>query len=105
MRSPGIYKSEVPMLPQSFSAYLLPILLLVGSNIFMTTAWYWHLRFKEVPLFRVIKLGARLRRILPGGSGQSVRQRRIFPGAAQDDALIAAGGFFVFCRPLSYAAA
>jgi uncharacterized protein len=37
-----------------FSAYLLPILLPVGSNIFMTTAWYWHLRFKEVPLFRVI---------------------------------------------------
>jgi len=74
------------MLPQPFTSYLLPILLLVGSNIFMTTAWYWHLRFKEVPLFRVIKLGARLRRILPGGSGQSVRQRRIFPGAAQDDA-------------------
>src|SRR5277367_398550 len=54
MRSPGIYKSEVLMLPQSFSAYLLPILLLVGSNIFMTTAWYWHLRFKEVPLMQVI---------------------------------------------------
>ncbi len=36
------------------SPYLLPILLLVGSNVFMTTAWYWHLRFKEVPLFTVI---------------------------------------------------
>jgi uncharacterized protein len=34
--------------------YLLPILLLLGSNIFMTTAWYWHLRFKEVPLWQVI---------------------------------------------------
>ncbi|MGH6665709.1 MAG: DMT family protein [Pseudolabrys sp.] len=34
--------------------YLLPIALLVGSNVFMTTAWYWHLRFKEVPLFSVI---------------------------------------------------
>jgi uncharacterized protein len=33
---------------------LLPILLLLGSNIFMTAAWYWHLRFKEVPLFTVI---------------------------------------------------
>jgi uncharacterized protein len=33
---------------------LLPILLLLGSNIFMTVAWYWHLRFKEVPLFTVI---------------------------------------------------
>lgn len=36
------------------SSYLLPIALLVGSNIFMTTAWYWHLRFKEVPLLSVI---------------------------------------------------
>jgi uncharacterized protein (DUF486 family) len=28
--------------------------MLVGSNVFMTTAWYWHLRYKEVPLFSVI---------------------------------------------------
>src|SRR5262249_15587881 len=28
----------------------LPILLLVGSNLFMTLAWYDHLRFKDVPL-------------------------------------------------------
>jgi len=34
--------------------YLLPILLLIGSNVFMTAAWYWHLRFKEVPLLGVI---------------------------------------------------
>ena len=38
----------------AISAYLLPIALLVGSNVFMTTAWYWHLRFKEVPLVSVI---------------------------------------------------
>jgi uncharacterized protein (DUF486 family) len=36
------------------SPYLFPILLLIGSNAFMTTAWYWHLRFKEVPLWQVI---------------------------------------------------
>ena len=30
----------------------LPVLLLIGSNAFMTTAWYWYLRFKEVPLGR-----------------------------------------------------
>jgi uncharacterized protein len=36
------------------SPYVLPILLLIGSNAFMTTAWYWHLRFKEVPLWQVI---------------------------------------------------
>lgn len=28
----------------------LPIVLLVGSNIFMTFAWYGHLRFKSAPL-------------------------------------------------------
>ena len=38
----------------ALSAYLWPIALLVGSNVFMTTAWYWHLRYKEVPLFTVI---------------------------------------------------
>jgi uncharacterized protein (DUF486 family) len=36
------------------SPYLTPILLLIGSNVFMTLAWYGHLRFKEVPLAGVI---------------------------------------------------
>jgi uncharacterized protein (DUF486 family) len=36
------------------SAYLLPILLLLGSNVFMTMAWYGHLRFKQAPLLGVI---------------------------------------------------
>jgi uncharacterized protein (DUF486 family) len=36
------------------SPYVLPILLLLGSNIFMTLAWYGHLRFKEQPLMLVI---------------------------------------------------
>jgi uncharacterized protein (DUF486 family) len=36
------------------SPAVLPILLLVTSNVFMTTAWYWHLRFKEVPLWQVV---------------------------------------------------
>ena len=30
------------------------ILLLVASNLFMTAAWYGHLRFKDVPLWQVI---------------------------------------------------
>ena len=34
--------------------YLTPIALLLGSNVFMTTAWYWHLRYKEVSLWQVI---------------------------------------------------
>jgi uncharacterized protein (DUF486 family) len=41
-------------MPSTFaSPYLLPIVLLLGSNLFMTFAWYGHLRFKEVPLFGV----------------------------------------------------
>jgi uncharacterized protein (DUF486 family) len=36
------------------SPYLLPILMLIGSNVFMTIAWYGHLRFKAVPLAGVI---------------------------------------------------
>ena len=36
------------------SPYLSPILLLVCSNVFMTAAWYWHLRYKAVPLLTVI---------------------------------------------------
>jgi uncharacterized protein (DUF486 family) len=36
------------------SPYLLPIALLICSNLFMTIAWYGHLRFKEVPLAGVI---------------------------------------------------
>ena len=36
------------------SPYLTPIALLIGSNVFMTAAWYWHLRYKEVPLLSVI---------------------------------------------------
>jgi uncharacterized protein (DUF486 family) len=38
------------------STYLMPVMLLLASNIFMTTAWYWHLRYKDVPLFYVILL-------------------------------------------------
>lgn len=34
--------------------YLMPILLLIGSNVFMTVAWYGHLRFKSAPLFAAI---------------------------------------------------
>jgi uncharacterized protein len=45
---------QVHMASAIVSPYLLPIVLLIGSNVFMTTAWYWHLRFKEVPLWQVI---------------------------------------------------
>ncbi|GAB3255589.1 DMT family protein [Larkinella harenae] len=30
------------------------VVLLLFSNLFMTTAWYWHLRYKEESLWKVI---------------------------------------------------
>jgi uncharacterized protein (DUF486 family) len=34
--------------------YLFPILLLIASNVFMTFAWYGHLKFTDRPLWMVI---------------------------------------------------
>jgi len=33
---------------------LIPLTMLVASNVFMTFAWYGHLKFKESPLWVVI---------------------------------------------------
>jgi uncharacterized protein (DUF486 family) len=33
------------------SANLLPILMLIASNVFMTFAWYGHLKFQGTPLW------------------------------------------------------
>ncbi len=38
----------------TFSNRVLPILLLLGSNVFMTYAWYGHLKYKNKPLLLVI---------------------------------------------------
>ncbi|HHW4678701.1 MAG TPA: DMT family protein [Xylella sp.] len=38
----------------SFTVYLYPVLLLLASNIFMTFAWYGHLKYKSVSLVTVI---------------------------------------------------
>jgi len=35
---------------------VLPILLLIGSNVFMTFAWYGHLKFVDRPLWLVIPI-------------------------------------------------
>ncbi|APH73076.1 DMT family protein [Aquibium oceanicum] len=36
------------------SPKVLPILMLVASNVFMTFAWYGHLKFKAAPLYVVV---------------------------------------------------
>jgi uncharacterized protein len=42
------------MLASLTSPYILPILLLILSNVFMTFAWYGHLRFASAPLWGVV---------------------------------------------------
>lgn len=37
-----------------FAPAILPVLLLSVSNVFMTLAWYGHLKFKDQPLLLVI---------------------------------------------------
>jgi uncharacterized protein len=42
------------MLPTTLWSYTLPVLGLLASNVFMTFAWYGHLRFKDSPLLIAI---------------------------------------------------
>jgi uncharacterized protein len=48
-----IRRGGLPM-PSLASPYILPILMLVASNVFMTLAWYGHLKFKGIALPLVI---------------------------------------------------
>jgi uncharacterized protein len=36
------------------SPYVLPVLLLIASNVFMTFAWYGHLKFAQSPLWMAV---------------------------------------------------
>lgn len=36
------------------SPAVLPVLLLIGSNLFMTTAWYGHLKFPTAPMWAAV---------------------------------------------------
>jgi len=36
------------------SSAVLPILLLIGSNVFMTVAWYGHLKFPHAPMWAAV---------------------------------------------------
>jgi uncharacterized protein (DUF486 family) len=56
-QTPGAsYASSTPIEYQGcpMLAYLTPILLLIASNVFMTFAWYGHLKYKMVALWIVI---------------------------------------------------
>src|SRR5690242_116824 len=41
-------------MPSLTSPQVAPILMLIASNLFMTTAWYGHLKFKSTPLLIAI---------------------------------------------------
>ncbi|WP_226470392.1 DMT family protein [Luteimonas panaciterrae] len=38
----------------TLSERLLPVILLIGSNVFMTFAWYGHLKYKSSPLMLAV---------------------------------------------------
>jgi uncharacterized protein len=66
------------MTVQFISPYLRPILLLIGSNIFMTLAWYGHLRFKQTSLILVIVV-AWLIAFIEGGKDQQAPETHESP--------------------------
>lgn len=41
-------------MPSLFATPLAPILMLLASNVFMTFAWYGHLKFKSASLWLVV---------------------------------------------------
>ena len=43
-------------MPNLLSPAIAPILLLIASNVFMTSAWYWHLKFPQTALVKVIMI-------------------------------------------------
>jgi len=49
----AIHKGAACMISQTVSRYL-PVAMLVLSNVFMTFAWYGHLKFREQPLYLAI---------------------------------------------------
>src|SRR5215475_4882643 len=64
---------------------LAPIIFLGCSNVFMTIAWYGHLKFKSIPLVTVVLVSwDRLCGVLLRSACQPHRQRRLFTGGAQD---------------------
>ncbi|MGA7331163.1 MAG: DMT family protein [Pseudolabrys sp.] len=81
------------------SPYLTPIVLQIGSNVFMTTAWYWHLRYKDVPIVYVIFISwslALITFVVFAGFSYLYLQEPITLSQGFGFALIATGAFFVF---------
>ena len=110
-------------MPSTFaSPYLLPVALLLGSNMFMTLAWYGHLRFKASWLIAFVEYCAAVPANRWGSAVYTTAQLKtiqevitllVFAGFsivylkepltwnyAVGFVLIAFGAFFVFRGPL-----
>ena len=72
------------MIPQS----ILPIVLLTLSNVFMTFAWYGHLKFTSKPLWLVIIVswGIAFFEYCLAVPGKPLRPRSLFSRGIEDDA-------------------
>ena len=56
-RRPGRkHARAMPVIPHINLAYVWPVLMLLASNVFMTFAWYGHLKFGTRPLWIVVML-------------------------------------------------
>jgi uncharacterized protein (DUF486 family) len=53
MLAESVASKQIAAMRFSFP-YLVPILMLVASNVFMTFAWYGHLKFGSRPLWLVV---------------------------------------------------
>lgn len=112
-------------------AAVAPVILLLASNVFMTVAWYWHLKFQHLPLWSVVmiswgfaffeywlavpanRIGYQVWTAAELKTMQEVITLIVFAGFAVlylgenltwnhaiGFALIAAGAFFVFAKPI-----
>ena len=71
-------------MPPTLSVYLIPIVMLATSNLFMTFAWYGHLRFKSAPLVVITLASWLIAFVLPGGAGKPLGQCGVDHRRAQD---------------------
>jgi hypothetical protein len=65
---------------------MLAIILLTISNIFMTIAWYGHLKYQNVPMWKVtlVSWGIAFFRILLSGAGKSLWEPHLQHSAVEN---------------------
>jgi uncharacterized protein (DUF486 family) len=84
----------------AISPSVLPVLMLFASNVFMTFAWYGHLKFKETWLPLVIMVSWAMQEVITlivfAGFSVLYLKEPLGWNHALGFALIAAGAFFIF---------